>query len=92
MSYQDIFGSSIDSDASFEGFSITEMIKTKKPPLANSHRSSLELGFFLNKSQPNQELKEPHRKMAVMLMVGLTDQHLDLILLFLRFTWTLLPR
>ena len=45
MSYQDIFGSSTDSDASFEGFSMAEMMKTKKPPLANSHRSSLELGF-----------------------------------------------
>ena len=28
MSYQDIFGSSTDSDASFEGFSVTEMTKT----------------------------------------------------------------
>ena len=45
MSYQDIFGSSTDSDASFEGFSVTEVTKTKKPPLANSHRSSLELGI-----------------------------------------------
>ena len=36
---EDIFGSSTDSDESFEGLSITEMTKTKKPPLTNSHRS-----------------------------------------------------
>ena len=56
MSYQDIFGSSTDSDASVEGFSVTEMTKRRKPPLpalANSHRRSLELGFFLSKAQPN---------------------------------------
>ena len=39
---KDIFGLSTNLDESFEGFSITEMTKTKKPPLANSHRSSLE--------------------------------------------------
>ena len=93
MSYiEDIFGSSTDSDASFEGFSVAEMTKTKEASSGKQPRSSLELGFFLSKSQPNQELKEPYPKMAAMPMVGLTDQHLDLILLFLRFTWTVLPR
>ena len=93
MSYvKDIFGSSTDSNETFEGFSISEMKKKRrKPPLASNHRSSLELSFFLSKTQPNQELTEPHRKMAAMPMVGLTDQHLDLIVLFLQFTWTLSP-
>ena len=88
----DIFGSSTDSDESFEGFSITEMTKTEMPPLANSHRSSLELGILVSKAQPNQELIDLHRKMSAIPMVGLTDQHLDLIVLFLWFIWTLLPR
>ena len=88
MSYQDIFGLSTDSDASFEGFnSVTEMTKTKKASSGKQPQKQSGAGFFfLSKSQPNQELKEPHRKMAAMPMVGLTDQHLDLILLFLRFT------
>ena len=89
---KDIFGLSTDLDESFEDFSITEMTKTKKLPLANSHRSSLDLGFLVSETQSNQELIDLHRKMAVMPMVGLTDQHLDLIVLFLRFAWTLLPR
>ena len=60
MSYQEIFGSSTDSDASFEGFSVTEMTKTKKPPLGNSHRSSLELVF------PEQVPTEPRAKRATL--------------------------
>ena len=80
---EDIFGSSTDSDESFEGFSITEMTKPKKLPLENSHRSSLELGILVSKTQPNQELIGLYHKMAAMSMVGLSDQQLDLIMLFL---------
>ena len=83
---KDILGSSTESDESFEGFSTTEMMK--KLPLANSHRSSLELGILVSKTQPNQELIDLH----AMPMVGLTNQHLDLIVLLLRFTWILLPK
>ena len=49
MSYQDIFGSSTDLDASFEGFSITEMTKTKKASSAGSGKQPQKqsgAGFF----------------------------------------------
>ena len=92
MSYQDVFGSSTDSDASFEGFSVTEMTKTKIASSGKQPQKQSGAGFFPEQVPTERELKEPHRKMAVMPMVGLTDQHLDLILLFLWFTWTLLPR
>ena len=49
MSYQDIFGSSTDSDASFEGFSVTEMTKTKKASSAGSGKRPQKqsgAGFF----------------------------------------------
>ena len=63
MSYiKDIFGLSTDSDASFEGFSVAEMTKTKKTSSGKQpQKQSGELWvFFLSKSQPNQELTEPH--------------------------------
>ena len=49
MSYQDVFGSSTDSDASFEGFSVTEMTKTKKASSAGSGKQPQKrsgAGFF----------------------------------------------
>ena len=47
--YQGIFGSSTDSDASFEGFSVTEMTKTKKASSAGSGKQPQKqsgAGFF----------------------------------------------
>ena len=92
MSYQDILGLSTDSDASFEGFSVTETTKTKKASSGKQPQKQSGAGFF-----PEQVPTEPRAERATsqdgaMLMVGLTDQHLDLILLFLQFTWTLPPR
>ena len=46
MSYQDIFGSSTDSDASFEGFSVTEMTKTKKASSGKQPQKQSGAGFF----------------------------------------------
>ena len=46
MSYQDIFGSSTDSDASFEGFSVTEMTKTKKASSGKQPQKQFGAGFF----------------------------------------------
>ena len=46
MSYQDIFGSSTDSDASFEGFSLTEMTKTKKASSGKQPQKQSGAGFF----------------------------------------------
>ena len=56
------------------------MKKNEKASSGKQSQSSLELAFLVSKTQPNQEL------------IDLTDQHLDLIVLFLLFIWTLLPR
>ena len=57
MSYQDIFGSSTDLDASFEGFSVTEMTKTKKASSAGSGKQPQKqsgAGFFFPEQGPTE--------------------------------------
>ena len=46
MSYQDISGWSTDSDASFEGFSVTEMTKTKKASSDKQPQKQSGAGIF----------------------------------------------
>ena len=59
MSYQDIFGSSTDSDASFEGFNVTEMTKTKKASSGKQPQKQSGAGFF-----PEQVPTEPRAERA----------------------------
>ena len=59
MSYQDIFGSSTDSDASFEGFSVTETTKTKKASSGKQSQKQSGAGFF-----PEQVPTEPRAERA----------------------------
>ena len=59
MSYQDIFGSSTDLDASFEGFSVTEMTKTKKASSGKQPQKQSGAGFF-----PEQVPTEPRAERA----------------------------
>ena len=54
-SVKHIFGSFSESNEVFEGFKLTKITKTR-PPLANSLRSSLELGILESKTQPNEDL------------------------------------
>ena len=58
MSYQDIFGSSTDSDASFEGFSITEITKTKKASTGKQPQKQSGAGFFREQVPTKPRLAE----------------------------------
>ena len=59
MFYQDIFGSSTDSDASFEGFSVTEITKTKKVSFGKQPQKQSGAGFF-----PEQVPTKPRAERA----------------------------
>ena len=60
MSYiKDIFGSSTDSDVSFEGFSIAEMTKTKKAFYGKQPQKQSGAGFF-----PEQVPTKPRAERA----------------------------
>ena len=94
MSYvKDIFGSSTDSVASFEGVSLTEMTKTKKTSSGKQPQKQSRAGFL-----PEQVPTEPRAERATSQDGGDADggpgrsASGSLILLFFRFTWTLLPR
>ena len=62
MSYvKDIFGSSTDSDGSFEGFSITEMTKTKKASSSKHPQKQSGAGIF-----PEPDPTEPRADRATL--------------------------